>query len=120
MGDTLIKGPSFYPPEVFEWQLQALADQQYWGLDAIFKLQQQNKGRILLLDQRWAISEPLPRTRAKIGPTLAPVFPGMAAYFAKFYVWIEEVTQRDYRSDGLHKLRFVASEMDKVALSEDI
>lgn len=121
LGVPLIQGPSFYPPELFEWRLQALTDTQYWAIDAIAKLQQTTKQRITLIDQRYALSEPLPRTRAKIGATVGPALPGMTAYFAKFYIWIEEIPEsgRLYRNDGTHELTIRASELDKIPLTED-
>lgn len=122
LGIPRVTGPSFFPPETFEWRLQGLTDLQYWSIDAMARLQQASRNPIQpirLTDQRWAMSEPLPRTRAKIGAVVGPVLPGMMTYFAKFNILIEEISPPVYRNDGTHELTIKASELDKIPLTED-
>lgn len=118
LGVPYWQGPSFEAPQRFAWRLQGLSDQQFFGLQAIFERQQRDRGRVRLIDQRWALHEPLPRTRAKIGAVLAAQ-PGMVSYWAQFWIELLPPSDREYRRDGGHSVSLEARELDRIALSQD-
>jgi len=122
LGTPFWIGPSFYPPEEFEWRLQGLTDEQWHGLTAMPRLQQVSRERILLRDTRYAIQEPGTRTRARIGADITGpiVYPGMIAYWGQFYIAITEIDPSLYRNSGQHRLTLRAMELDKVPLAQDI
>lgn len=113
------RGPSFAAPHKFAWSLQMLSHAQLQDLQAICLRQQRDRLPARLVDQRLALTEPSPRTRAKIGPFILGASPGTIAYWAQFDVELEHDPPQFF-ADGLWELSLRGKEIGLVSLSEDL
>lgn len=118
-GTPYWRGPSFAAPHKFVWSLQLLTHAQLRDIQAICLRQQRDRLPARLIDQRLALSEASPRTRAKIGPLILGASPGTIAYWAQFEVELEH-DPPVFFADGLWELSLRGKEMGLVNLSEDL
>jgi len=122
-GISFFSGPSFTAPYQFEWNLTKLPPETFFTLEAMYLRSQRDHQPIRLIDQRYALSEPAPRIRAKAGTLIdAPTIPGMVFFWGQF-----DITFKMERDRGLFKteydLKMSATEFspgNPVPTSEDL
>lgn len=112
LGVSIWKGPA-YRQYLFEWRLQNLPPEIYFALWGMYFRQQSEKEAVLLLDRGLAVSEPTPRTRAKVGNlTGATAVPGMTFYWGIFRLFLQfdEAEYLAIPQNGTFDLSFKAQE----------
>lgn len=129
-GATIIDGPRFVSKYNFEWQLN-LKQADLLMLLAICHTQQtaakaQQPPAVRLRDQRFALLEPTPRTRAKVGNTGITPPAGFVVIWPQFDLLLTMPT--DFSewllwsspTEDLYKVKLLGVELDRVGTGADL
>lgn len=91
-GYTQTDGPPHAAPHLFEWRLTSLSLEEFQLLNAIWRRSLKDKQPVRLDDARYVVSEPSPRVRGRVFPTIdytLPTIAGMVYYFGRFDIWLK-------------------------------